>query len=266
MAIDPKFPFYLSNSMLRDWEEMCQKEFFQRWFKQNPAYELDSVPITLGNLFEQNVIGVSVGGKVTVPTKEFIKSNQSSYDRMLNQAELCKTFLKLLGGKKIGVQTYLHAVVIDSAGQEIPICGNLDILYGWPAENLRRAIIDLKFTADTDSTFGDFAWGRPDTMDMSQAFQYVLLHRLVYPELPDPEFKYWIYDHKPSMKRSHLNIIISEQTMSDHIERLSKAYNAISDALLFNSWRPKQEYSFCSVCKYKCEYEKLLPDEISIYK
>lgn len=264
MAKDPKFPFYLSNSMLRDWEVLCPKEWYQRWVKKNPIYEFTSDAMEMGNVFETMVIGVSVGGRVTTPSDKLKKSVY--YQRIIDQSKTAKEYLKLMGGKKLSVQEYLYGIVIDSEGREVPVCGNLDIRYGWPEQPLRGAVIDLKFSGDTENTFGKFSWGKMDQMDCSQAIQYRLLHKLNFPKIADPEFYYMIFDSSAYLKKSIIKVNISEQTEFEHIDRLSKAYHEISDCMLFDSWAPIQQFSICSTCKVKCEYEVLMPEIIEIEK
>lgn len=257
-----EYPFYLSNSKLRDWESMCKKEWYQRWIVENPAYEFTSDAMEMGNVFETMVIGVSVGGKVTEPSKKL--KDSVYYKRIIAQAETAKSYLKLFGGKILARQEYLYGVVIDSQGRKVPICGNLDIRYGWPLEAARSAVIDLKFTADAENTYGKFNWGSPERMDMSQAIQYTLLHRINFPELPDPEFYYWVFDSSAFMKKARIRAKISEGTISAHIERLSEAYHEIQDCILFDHWAPIQNFKVCSACKCKCEFERLMPEIIEV--
>ena len=253
--------FYLSNSMLTDWNSMCPVEWKERWIDKNPAYELDSIAIQLGNAFEQNVIGMSVGGKVTEPSPELKKN--ASYPRMLEQAKRCRRYLKDLGGKIIGRQTYLFSEVQDVNGNTIYICGNLDILYEMPDGH--RIIIDLKFTGDTENTWGDFAWGKPESMNLSQSIQYSLLHKCVYPQLPTPEFIYSVWDHKPAMRFLPLRVKISDQAFDDHIENLSMAYFEITDSMMFDTWTPTPSFDKCSQCKVPCKYQVKYPEVKEIY-
>jgi len=250
--------------MLRDWEEMCPREWNEKWFKQNPAYQYTSDAMEMGNVFETMVIGMSVGQKVTTPSEKLKKS--IFYERIKTQVEVAKEYLKSLGGKKLAVQEYLKAIVIDSEGQEVPICGNLDIRYGWPDEPLRMAVIDLKLTGDNENTFGKFAWGNIEHMDCSQAFQYHLLVSYNFPKITRPEFYYDVFDVSAKLKFTPFQIVISDYTLYQHIERLSKAYFEILDSQMFDSWKPIQQYNHCKACKCKCPYEVKIPSIVVIEK
>lgn len=261
---DPRFSFYLSNSMMRNWEDLCPRVWYEKWIKENPVYQFTSDAMERGNVFETLVIGMSVGKVATMPSEK-LKSGVY-YKRILKQAEDAKKYLRLLGGKILAVQEELKGVVTDSQGREVPIKGNLDIRYGWPNELGRNAVIDLKFSGDSESTYGDFGWGNISDMDCSQAIQYYVLHKLNWPELPYPEFYYHIYDSSPQMKKAHYRIKISDATVFNHIERMSKAYHEIKECMETGVWPAIKKFSVCDSCKTPCEHQVMAPEIIEIEK
>lgn len=256
--------FYLSNSMLRDWEQMCPREWKSRWIDKNPAYQYESDAMHRGNVFECLTIGMSVGQKVTQPS-ETLKKSVFMY-RIRKQSEAARKYLNMWGGKIAARQEYLYGTVTDSNGVEIKICGNLDIRYAWADKPNSGAVIDLKFTGDIENEFGKFAWGAPDKMDMSQLCHYKLLHQLNFPEITELETHYWVFDHQPELQKKLLKVNISDGTLWQHIERVSVVYQEIQECLLFDVWDAKNTFDNCSKCKIKCPNERVMPEFITIEK
>lgn len=250
--------------MMRDWESDCPRVWYEKWIKQNPVYQFTSDAMERGNVFETLVIGMSVGKVATMPSDKLKKSVY--YERILKQAEDAKKYLRLLGGKVLAVQEELSGVVTDSQGREVPIKGNLDIRYGWPNKPGRNAVIDLKFSADAENTYGKFNWGDISSMDCSQAFQYYILHKLNFPHLPYPEFQYWIFDDSAAMKKGRYRIKISDATVFNHIERMSKAYHEIKQCMETGVWPGIKKFSVCDSCKTPCADQVMAPEIIEIEK
>lgn len=258
-------PLRISNTMLRDWEDLCPIQFEARWISKTMEWK-ETQPMRWGTYFETLAIGSGVGGKTVKlsPTEEKSVLN----DRIKLQAKKCKQWLKDRGGKVIAFQRYQNAEVVDSAGQTIPIMGGMDIEYMFnePEEGPREGIIDLKFTGDNDSTFGKFAWGRPETMDYSQAYHYMMIKKHQTGILP--KFEYWVFDGKPDGKAMMLEIEVDEYTILEHIERVSRAYNEIIMAIDFVGFQPRNTYQNCSTCPIAldCKHRRTMPEVVKIYK
>lgn len=246
--------------MLRDWEDMCPIQWKSKWIDKNPAFDIDDKEvIRWGIFFETMVIGMGMGGKTVELTPEERKS--VLYQRIKDQAKKCKEYLDLLAGKIIGRQQELKAEV-EFEGQMIPISGNLDVIYQFV--DLSIAIIDLKLAGSTDSTFGKFAWGAPDKMDMSQIIHYKLLYAIVYNK--ETKSQYWVFDTSPAMQCVPLNVIVSEHTTYKHIERCAKVYNEITESIAINYWEPKNTFKNCNGCPVACAHQRLMPEFIEVNK
>lgn len=248
--------FHLSNSMLHDWETICPRVFKAKHIDKVVEFK-PTQDMIWGQIFESICIGSTVGGGTVVANEA--QKMSVYYPRVKKQAEKVRRWFKARGGKVIGRQMYLYTTVTDSAGQVIPICGGFDILYDI---NGRRIVIDIKLTGDTENDFGKFAWGAPDKMDLSQSIQYTLIHENYYHEPCD--FEYWVFDKGTELKEKPIEVIVSEGAKFHHIERLSKAYNEIMMAITMNDWDYHNTYKNCSTCPCKCEYERVMPEIVTV--
>lgn len=248
--------FYLSNSMMKDWESgMCPLVFKAKHIDKTIEFE-QSEPMLLGSIFESYAIGAGVGGKFTEFTEKLKKSVY--YDRIIQQANDCKTYLRKLGGKVLSVQEYIYTEITDNDGQVIYICGGLDIRYGFPGNEDDNIIIDLKFTGDNDNDYGKYQFGNPDKIDCQQVIHYSILHKAKYGSLPRTQ--YWVFDKSAAMKQDIIEVNISEWTIEDHIEKVSRIYNEIMICISLDEWIPKNTFSNCRNCPVKCDWERVIPD------
>lgn len=256
---------YLSNSMLRDWESLCPIAFSKRWFgtdEEKALFSLDEVQvIRFGVFFETLCIGSGVNGKTVELTPK--EKNSVYYERIKNQAKLCREYLKAMDGKMVATQEYLKGSFV-WLGQTIYICGNIDIR--WRFSDGRGANIDLKSTGDTENTFGDYAWGKIEKMDISQMEQYSLLYFLNFGEWP--ESYYLVFDLSKAEKFVPIKVNISEWSIEEHKERVAKAYNEITECMMLDYWEPKNTYSNCKTCPLNqtCKYANKFPEIVQINK
>lgn len=254
---------YLSQSMLKDWENMCGEAFRVKYFveyakeEDNPFYIGNKDVIILGNVYEQNIIGISRGGKITKAPFDLVK--KPVYDRMLQQAKLTKEWYRNLGGKAIGVQHQLKGS-FEYNGITVYIIGHLDIYYQLP--DLRKKVIDLKLSSDRDTDYGEFQWKNLEHINYTQPKQYVLLVHL-NTGLPVNEipFEYHIADTSTKMRVKRIHVTVSESAIEEHKERLYHAYTGIIEALTIGYFEPKNDYDRCSVCPIKesCQYRNKQP-------
>lgn len=251
--------FILSNSKMRAWEIMCPLEFKAKYIDQSPLYEWkESDAMHYGNVFESMVIGKGIHG--FVKPNEKLEKSTLMLDRLKKNAILCRQFLRDFGGKIKGVQKHIATTVSDAQGRTIYIEGTLDILYQF--EGGKWAIIDLKFTGDNTSDFGQYQFGDEEKLDPTQAFMYVLLVKLTMKE--DAEWFFWVFDKKKESVPKIIQVEIDDTTLTNHIERISKAYHEILDCLTNDSFKPQPKYSRCAKCKVKCSEERKIPDIITI--
>lgn len=252
--------FYLSNSMLRDWEDMCKIQWKDKWLNGNSHYDIDhKQAVRWGIFFETLVIGSGMGGKTIELTKE--ERDSVYYERIKIQAKRCREYLDMQGGKIIGRQLPLKAE-FEHNGSIVKASGNIDIRYQYV--DVTKSNIDLKLTGKTDNTFGKFAWGSPERMDMSQMIQYALLCFLVYGEVVKSQ--YWVFDTSPAMEFLPINVIISDWAMEAHKERLARVYDEITESMILDYWQPVNTWANCRDCPIECKHRVLMPEFINIEK
>lgn len=253
-------PFVLSNSKLHDFENMCPIAFKAKYIDLSLPPQKPSLEQELGNYFETLVIGGGINGAFELDKSEYGKQIQYGVygPRVEAQAQDCKRYLKSLGGKIIKRQEYIKVQISNLDGtQTMWIEGTLDITYRFADGKL--AVIDLKFTGDTENDFGKFAWGSPEKMDLSQIVHYDLLLKIKYNE--DPDAYYWVFDKGTDTKQKLIKCNISEYATHMHIDRLFSAHNEISISIAMNEWEPKNTWDNCSKCKVQnCRFRRVMPE------
>jgi hypothetical protein len=198
-----------------------------------------------------------------VPEVKRVKMRKSEYyPRIQQQAADCRRYFKALGGKILSRQQYIYTSVIDADGQEILICGGLDVLYGFPDQERNKLIIDLKLTGDNENDFGKYQFGNASKINPQQAVHYTVLHEAFFKK--PAAFEYWVYDKSPSMKQNRIGVELSEIGRLLHIEKCSRIYNEITMAIELDEWDYRNTFSNCRDCPVKCEWERILPDLIEI--
>ncbi len=252
--------YYLSNSEMQDWESgMCPKVWKAKHIDKTIDFE-PSEPMMYGSWFETLAIGSGVGGKITQPTPKMEKSDYAQ--RVKDQAADCRRYFKVMGGKILSRQEYIFTEITDGEGQVLPICGGLDILYGFPGTDKPNIIIDLKFTGDNESDFGKFQFGNPEKVNPQQSIHYKLLHKAKYGT--EAEFQWWVFDKTPSVNQKRIGADISEVTEAIHIDKVSRVYNEIIMAMELDDWGVKNTFDNCRSCLCKCPYERILPELVEV--
>lgn len=250
--------YYLSNSEAASWETSCPRVWKARYIDQVIENE-PSEAMLYGSWFESLAIGSGVMGKVTEPTPAMAKSAYGP--RVIEQAKQCRRFFKAIGGKIIARQPYLYATIQDENGQDINICGGLDLLMGFD-DGRNNLIIDTKLTGDTENDFGKFQFGNVDKVNPQQAVHYIIIHKAYYET--EADFNYFIFDRSAAMKQKIINVVASEVTRILHVERLSRIYNEITFAIQMDEWEYKNSYDNCRTCAVKCQMERVLPEIIDL--
>ena len=133
-------------------------------------------------------------------------------------------------------------------------------------DGLRLAIIDIKLTADVESSFGEYCWGRPEFMDITQALMYLYgVKKLaanidMNPHMRDLltrpainliehnqiDFFYWVFSYKKIDNK--LIKVAWDQTREQELhETINKAVSLI-DYYEAMGWPTKPHYSLCKTC------------------
>lgn len=238
--------------MLNDWEEMCQLAFKARWFgtpQEKDLMDIGHLPaIRWGSYFEQLVLGSGVGGKM-IELTDSEKSSKELYPRVHRQAQVARDFLFrhiTEGGLKlplIEAQMQVKANMVIE-GITVPVEGNIDAAFGFnkiPSLNL-----DTKYTGDASNTFGKYAWGKPETMDMGQLINYSELIYLNYGVMP--RSMYYVADSTPKERVEIIEPVFSNYAREEYKWRLKEAYLKISYAVNWNVWVPTPDYNKCKNC------------------
>lgn len=240
--------FRIRNSMLSDWDEMCRLAFKARWFGTPQERELMDIghlqAIRWGSYFEQLVLGSGVGGKVIELTDKELKSVY--YPRVKRQAEIARHFifgtLKEMGYPFLRAQERLETTfVVD--GIEIPYEGNADALLG---SKVPEIILDTKYTGDTTNTFGKYAWGKPETMDMGQLVGYTEAAAQIYGH--KPKAMYYVADSTDSERVEPIEVEFTDEYIHLYMWRLKETYLEIQQSLSWNYWTHRSSYNECRNC------------------
>lgn len=261
--------FRIRNTMLNDWESMCQLAFRARWFGTKEEKDLmdisDRQPIRWGSYFEQLVLGSGVGGKrIDLTEREYASD---FYKRVKAQAETARGFifeeLAKRGFPHVEAQVQLITdFYID--GEIVPYEGNADSVHG--EKGKPTLILDTKNTADTASTWGKYSWGNPHAMDMGQLVGYSSAAHNIYNHLP--ESMYYVADMTEKLKVEVIHVEFSEVYRQEYMFRLVTGYRGIREAVAYNHWVPRPSFNECSSCPLKntCSAAVKIPDITSIIK
>lgn len=239
----------IRNSMLKDWYSLCQLAFKARWFgtdEEKKLMSLDHVQaIRWGSYFEQLVIGSGVGGKVIELTDKEIKSVY--YNRVKNQAKEARRIL-LQESKYHFLQGQVQLFGdIEVDGMIIPVEGNIDMMFSDNEFDTTPVLnLDLKSTADAENEFGEYAWGKPETMNMGQMVMYRELVMINYGIIPKSQ--YYVVDLTDKERVEHLEPEFSEEYIYEYKTSLTNAYIAISKAVKYDYWIPDNSYNKCKKC------------------
>lgn len=255
--------------MLNDWREMCQYAFRARWFgtpEERLLMDISDRPsIRWGSYFEQLVLGSGVGGKTIELTSKEIASVY--YKRVKAQAETARSFifgyLREKGYPFIEAQKALQTTFFID-GMEVLYEGNADALLG----NLKPEIVlDTKHTGDTTNTWGKYAWGRPEVMDMGQLVGYSEAIVQIY-EVPMPRSMYYVADSKDEERVEIIDVEFTNEYRQQYMWDLKEAYMQISYALAWNYWQPRPSYNECKNCPLNktCDKAIKVPEIKTIIK
>lgn len=239
----------IRNSMIKDWYSLCQLAFKARWFgseEEKKLMSLDHVQaIRWGSYFEQLVIGSGVGGKVIeLSTKEV---QAVYYERVKRQAKEARRILLQENNFHFlkGQVQLLGEVVVD--GIKIPVEGNIDMMFSNSKHDPTPSLnIDLKSTADAENEFGDYAWGKPETMDMGQMVMYRELVLINYNVIPLS--RYYVADLTKQERVEYLEPDFSEEYIYNYFSKVKDVFIGINKALNFDYWVPDNSYNTCKNC------------------
>jgi len=295
--------FFLSQSLVKEiidqWDnpiEVCWKKIYHYFIAKDIKREA-TLPMMYGNYFESLVLGGNADrGKTNeddIPQK---KNGGKKIDqiRVETQAERAK---KIIRDQNIiidpGVNTQVPLarkldpksnVVLTSVIDMFPTILNIkgtDNVVG----------IDLKLTADVNSTFGKYCWGNPDYLDYIQADTYLYqirnldltLSRELFPKyeaevgyktIINPTlinlinkdlitFIYWIFGYKKPEEQLHEQVkmirrhyrepgVLDNRRQRENLIRYKRAFNQINHAKELK-YPTNPKYDLCKDCSCRAD-------------
>lgn len=233
--------------MISDWESMCKLAFKYRWFgtdEEREAFDIgDRKQIRWGIYFETLVFGSGLDGKTIELTKTEIESVY--YDRVRRQAQIARQYLLVdMGIPLISAQTkFEHELEVD--GVKIPVEMNADSLFGHGDKP--ELIVDTKLTGDTENTFGKWAWGAPEKMEMGQGIMYTEVVKAKF-SLDQIRFKYYVADNSNKERTEIIEVHFQPFAIEEYKYGVLTVYKEVYQALLFNYFEPSPEYNKCRNC------------------
>jgi hypothetical protein len=264
---DKKQYIVLSQSLMKKFIKRGNIIDFCPWkvFEEsiNKKYREPTEAMLKGLFFETKVLGGSAKGAAVHSLRKQKSGKKYIYQiRIESQVLEARKDIKRLGISVNKITTQQRFAKIwhgfDEFDVTVIITGELDVLSHMNKENGKRVLttIDHKLTADLTSTWGDFSWGAPDTMDHIQAHTYEFLTGL--------PFVYFIYDYKPNLvKKVPLPVEITNTIRSEFNETVRKACAIILEQEQIG-WKPipgllekrgSKEVNMCDYCKVKsCEH------------
>ena len=171
---------------------------------------------------------------------------------------------------------------------ETILSGDMDIFpctLKTPKRGAIMTIMDLKLTADLDSTFGPYAWGNSAGMDHTQAYMYKYLSEGIDPEINkhvggdapgtqkllrlydifdglnyDFNFLYWVFEHGPKGRNKLVEVQHDQTKRADLHESIRKTKELVM-GFMKNGWTEflpnKDNCSSCECPNCKARY---IPD------
>lgn len=256
----------IRNSMLKDWENLCPLAFKARWFGTPEEKQLMDIghleSIRWGSYFEQLVFGSGVGGK----TIELNQKELSSvyYKRVKRQAEEARKYLfKTMGVPFIAAQVQIFGEV-EVEGVKIPLEGNVDGMFGH--NKIPEMNVDTKFTADTSNEWGEYAWGKPETMDMGQLVNYKTLVDNKYGT--DVKSRYYVADKSEKERVEVIEPVFSNEYIQEYYWRVYLCYMKLWESVNYDVWEARNGYNECKGCPLKntCPKAVLSPQVKIVHK
>jgi hypothetical protein len=233
-----------SQSALKDFEreDVCLWKWRGRWITK----EISSTPsiyMERGMYFEYLCIGGSANSNDNITDLPRLKSGEKSTDqlRIEEQALAFKDLFDENSLNYLGFEILSTQGVLNGSGVFNKERGVLDMV----AKSIwdeKIHIIDLKLTANAESTFNKFSFN-VDNLDDTQAVSYVDLYKNIYGV--DTIFDYLVFDYSPKLNRKLVTIEVSDSG----INSLNKRKQNLKDFLLntkdFEKIPSEKECSSC---------------------
>jgi hypothetical protein len=263
---------------------LCPKRYYlEEITGEVQRYASDAM--NYGNYFEFHATGqLPKDGKVPIipPLKKMVKGSLVPTDQRRVDEQI-QNFFKLM--KQKGIRIVRTGYQADFRfNKDTIIFGTLDCLVDW---NGKPYIMDIKLTADINSTYGDFCWGKftekfdektikmypnkegvyvarftkdEGEMDLIQAFYYKYMMSKV--TKTEWGFIYVVFDYKrKELSHKIIEVENSEEGTRDMIERIEGTKYKL-DAFRKMDYAPIPSMDECKGCKAESCASRFVPDEI----
>ncbi len=279
-------------------ENVCARNLYHLHIIKSHRYTTESM--TKGHFFETLCLGRGAGGQVQtdLPRKRLLKAKQlenikreklnlplllgdktADQIRIEQQAKRFKILCAKYQITPIEENTQTRIVIPWHKNHEVYISMEFDIfptaimtderMKDNPSDTgLRLAIIDLKLTADLQSTYGEYAWGSPEYMDHTQGYMYhygarqIINHVNLNPHMTEIltrnvidliqennlRFYYWVFNYKKETLEDKLVKVNWDTTVENELhEMINKTVNLI-DYYEKLEWPVNPDYKICKDC------------------
>lgn len=235
----------LSNSMINYWLDVqagdaCGLLFEAVYVKRTIKDPRSTDAQDAGQYFEYIATGaLAYGGKIP-PAKYKAKSSTllPEYEIAKRQALRFKEFLKQIKATIVHVG---REVIDEAKGSILHLDLEVELPKGihrriWgPSANLSKpVIIDLKFTAGIDASYGDFAWAAEGLPKKRR----LISQGIHYHWTTEQDFAWYLADPSIRMIRRFYPVNISDETISNHGlfvgETREEIMEAIEDGFIAN--------------------------------
>ena len=244
----------LSNSMINSWLDIqegdgCGLLFEAIYVKREIKDERTTDAQEAGQFFEYKATGaLAYGGKV--PLAKY-RANTSTllpeFEIALRQAARFKDFLKTIKAKIVAVG---REVIDEAKGSilhldlEVDLPGSLHRRIWGPTANLSKpVIIDLKFTAGIDASYGEFAWAA-EGLPKKKGLTRQAIH---YQWTTEQDFAWYLADPSIRMLRRFYPVNISEETLENHGRFVGEVREEILEAIQ-DGFIPNPSEDRCEEC------------------
>jgi hypothetical protein len=281
-------------------EQICPKKIYHIDIIGSHQYRTESM--LKGSYFETLCLGKGAGGRIIddLPRKrltkakelENIKRKASGLPELKGEKttdqeridEQVKRFHILSAKYQITVlpeNTQIKLTIPWHKNPEIYLGMELDIFPTAIMTNdgLELAIIDLKLSADINSTYGDFCWGAPEFMDLNQSYMYsygvrqissnvelnqhmkTLLTKSAVNLINNQQifFYYWVFSYKKLEDK--LIKINWDSTKENELHESIRKTVSLIEFYEQQLWPAKPDYKLCKECTvFECPQRKTIQE------
>ena len=282
-------------------QPVCPYSIYAQYIAKTHKFQTESMQ--KGSLFETLCLGRGAGGRLTddLPRKRLTKKQEIENIKRIANGQLPYKGDKTIDHIRIEQQAEKFTELADKY-QIMVSSGNTQVRITVPwhkdpnvylsmefdifpttimtTEGLKFAVIDLKLTMDINSNFGEYCWGSPEFMDITQAIMYlygikhVVKHIDLNPHMRElltkPAvslidknqifFYYWVFSYKRLE-----NKLIKVNWDSNKEKELHESINKTISLIEFyeqQGWETKPNYNLCKSCPVKECIERQEIEEI----